>query len=284
MTKKLMLFFSITVTSFLLLSQSRTSAVLSPGVYSFADEIRVGSEYEWTIKQLENLEEVYGSVEDFYIDDIQLVEGAIIKLVVRAEPNSVYCCWYDLFVDDVEVSSPTNISVGYAPFYMYTYPNYFISPIQYSNDTGTYNYFELIYESYLENVYTIIEYTGLPIYTEEFQLRKIGNWDDSSITAGLEILESRLEVNPDGSEYYEYFSFDVSHTINTDNGLLLENHANIDYETYEKAANGTILFHEQYYNHYLIELNPEPSSFSWMISFFGLSTFGVITFIVKKRR
>ena len=254
------------------------------GILLYSDEIVENLELIWDVNVLDASGEfdVYG--DDFYVDNLNMATGHEIKLRVTADPDTTNDSWFDLYVNDIKATDETNTSVAMGTIFMYDPSAYFISPIQYENATDIYDLYEQLFEDY-EKTFLVQEIHITQFYsTQNQELRIYGTYDGNKISMGQFMSIETHQNNPDGSEQYMRQVIDISWTRDVQTGILQENLVYYDFETYSKAANGTILIQQEGRLDFSLTLRIDESPFSWVYSLIGLFALATVPFLIRKKR
>jgi len=261
----------VTLFIFLLVIPVISNADLPTGIIKYADEIIPDAEYKWEVTTLETggaIIELFPT--DIHIGNAQLAEGDDIKLVVLEDPDETSDIWYEIFVNEDKVSTPDDIWIGYLENYgLY---NLFISPVTYTNNSGTYNLYEQMEEELEEADATYVEITGFFSYQIEYLVQYSIRGDIFKSIYSEEVYYTDGDGVLEASIIYET-------TFNTQTGVLESSRIDFDYSSsmygYDKTA--FLLF--------LIESKSSGIPFNWMFSFLSICIMAaIVTLIHRKRR
>ena len=253
-----------------------TSADYPSGTLGYSDEIAVGSEFEWTIKTLERERgtSFYYHLyyfEEFYIGDTLLEQGNKIKIVVVEDPDTAIGAWYDVYVDGNKITNPDDFWLGI--WTNFAYSDFFISPITYTNTTGTFDLYEQIFEEFVdEEEDTTSEETS---YGNTYRyIEKV----DYSLSRNTLTSKAHFELYFSTGIEYIQFKCDLESSVNTENGLL----------GYSKMYIETDIFMYGYDETAYVNLHIDSKytniQFSWIYGFLGITVIATIVFLVKKKR
>jgi len=291
MNKKLL--FSIIAMALISVSPFMSTIAYPTGTLLYSDDVVPNAEFKWTIEEL-SADGVYYTTDYNFFDQIELTEGDEIKLLVQLDPDTVTdpilnLTWYDLYVNDVQVNDPTNVSLGYSFYFMIPWGD-FITPVQYDNGTVYDMYETLYYEEGDFGGLVDFDYTFIysDISTEYGYGYEMGmSLEDDVFTLYFWIEAREIYVNPeDDDEMRECMSFSSVTSIDINTGVVLELRNFIDFENYVKT-DGNVTDDESGHYHFqmLAEgYDPDPSPFNILFSILGLSAFGVMVFSIRKRR
>ncbi len=270
MNKKI--FTALIVFTCFALSPITTSADFPTGNLGYSDEIAVDSEFEWTVKTLQltgDITKYYD--DDFYIGDTILEQGNKIRLVVLEDPDDAIGIWYDIYVDGAKVTNPNNIWLGYAQGYGYS--DFFISPVTYTNTTGTYNLYEQIFEEFVADAEDYSKDETSNGYTYRYIVRNQYTLTGSTFTSSF-----YLEVFFGDNTNYMSVKAELEMSVNTENGLLghSKTYIEIDMTMYGSEAVGTLDF----------QLTSKYTGipFNWAFSFLGITVIAAVIALAKRKK
>ncbi|MHA1199844.1 MAG: hypothetical protein ACTSQF_11000 [Candidatus Heimdallarchaeaceae archaeon] len=287
MNKKII--FSILILTCLAFMPISASADYPSGTMGYSDDIVAGAEFEWTVDTLAFTGAFTSVTSDAYIGTEYLTQGDKIKVVVTEDPDTAVGDWFNLFIDGVSVDP----YLGYLLYYglAYTFGSFFISPVTYTNATGTYNIYEQLMEElgdyYYDETY---EYsTEISGYTYEYGYTyEMGFTLEDDVFSYL--IHERTWAHIEGGGYDESMEQEIRVQASTDinTGLMgtLEVYINIDMPTstyYSYMSSGSI--------HMIIDSDYAPIDgfgrtvpFEWAFSLLGISTLAVIVVLVKRKK
>ncbi|MCE7749301.1 MAG: hypothetical protein GPJ51_13005 [Candidatus Heimdallarchaeota archaeon] len=255
----------------ILLIPSTTSADLPTGIMKYANEVIPDAEYKWEVTTLESggaIIEMFPT--DIHVGNAQLAEGDEVKLIVLEDPDETSDIWYDIFVNDDRVTTPDDIWIGYLESYgLY---NSFITPVSYTNNSGTYNLYEQMFEELDQVDATYEDVTGVFSYQIEFLVQYSILGDIFKTTYSEDVYFT------DGSGITEVLLV-LETTFNTQTGVLETSRIDFEYSSnmygYDKTA----------FLHFLLESKSSGIPFDWMFGFLSISVIAaIITLIRRKRR
>jgi len=293
MNKKLL--YSIIAMALISVSPFMSTIAYPTGTLLYSDDVVPNAEFKWTIEQL-SASGIYYTTDYNFFDQIALTEGDVIKMVVQLDPDTVAdpinnVSWYDLYVNNVQVNDPANVSLGYSFGYTYLpWGGPFISPVQYDNGTVYDLYETLVYEeddfgSLMDVDFTIITSGISSEYGYGFNFGL--SLEDNVCSIFFYVDEREIFVDPEeDDEMRECISYSSVLSVDINTGQILEIRNTLDYEIYSKIA-GNVTDDESGHYHFqmLAEgYDPDPSPFNILFSILGLSAFGVMVFSIRKRR
>ena len=292
--KKILLINLLLLTSLVLCSITNT-AYYPSGEITYSDQIVAGRSFKWEVKDLESAGEEYSYFGDYmYIGEIQLAQGDIIEVKVLKDPDESDPGepWYNLYVAGINVTDPTYIEFGYLWYFMMYFMWYFtmggmffISPVDYTNTTGTYNIFETLYEQLEDFGYSEEEHeyssSGGVTYTYDYIYRMEVALSADIFSFELYVYEYDLEQGPGTDRDLNFLEATIRFAIDIKTGLLEEYKNWIDYEFFERVE-GVIEDDEKGYFHFLIKQKGLGAPYNWNYSVLGLIIIAVV--IVLKRR
>ncbi|MCE7742376.1 MAG: hypothetical protein GOP50_07930 [Candidatus Heimdallarchaeota archaeon] len=254
----------------LVLSSCTISADYPTGDLGYSDDIVAGNEYEWTVKTLDSGGDnmSYVGEDDFYIGDQTLEQGDKIKLVVLEDPDTAVDDWYDIYVDGVKSLYPTSDFLDFFS-YLYGFGSTFISPVSYTNATGTYELYQQLYEELLENAYNYSESYTTSIYTEIYELTS--GYKLSGDVLSMEMYARMYSSN--GTHHVELEgTMEISVNINT--GLLGNMKYFIDMDVLGEIG----------FTYFLLESKYANVPYDWVFGILGLTFVGVVMVLINKKR
>ncbi|MCE7742374.1 MAG: hypothetical protein GOP50_07920 [Candidatus Heimdallarchaeota archaeon] len=280
MNKKIV--FSIFILTCLAFMPISASADYPSGELGYSDDIAVGEEFEWTVDTLAFTGEFTSLSTDAYIGTEYLSQGDKIKVVVTEDPDTANVTWYDLFVDGVQVDPNFGFLVNYGMYY--TYGGFFISPVTYTNATGTYNIYEQLMEelgdySYDETYSTAYTYGGTT-YEYGYTYQMGFSLEDDVFSY---LVYEHVYAHIVGGGYDETMSMEVrmqaSTSISTGLMGMMEVYIIYDVPSYYEGS-----------LHLIIDSDYAPIDgnrtvpFEWAFSLLGISTLAVLVVFVKRKR
>ncbi len=273
---KKQVFMTLIILSVLAFMPITTKADYPTGTLGYSDEIAVDSEFGWTVSKLTFAGDFTTFSSEIYINTTTLEQGDEIKIVVTDDPDNGGD-WYDLYLNDVEIATPTLSDLIYSEMDYFTGISKFINPVTYTNTTGTYN----IYEQLLEEVES---------QNDEYTLETSGVGTDSTYDFNYQM---KVEYKITGDVYSVCFFYDIQRTgVNGGNdysygeGMRIESTLNI--------RTGLLGKMEMYFRsdsfgieselHMLIDSGYAETPYSWAYSFLGLTVIAAVVGLVKRKR
>ncbi|MCE7742378.1 MAG: hypothetical protein GOP50_07940 [Candidatus Heimdallarchaeota archaeon] len=274
---KKQIFMTIVILSVLAFVPITSTADYPTGTLGYSDEIAVDSEFEWTVSKLQFTGDFATYTDYVYINTTNLTQGDKIKVVVTDDPDTAIGEWYEVYLNDVEIATPTLGNFIYYSMYDIGYSSFFINPVTYTNATGTYN----IYEQMLEEVegynddYTYstsgVDTDVTYDITYQFQVEYKITGDVFSVYIYTNF---NIQVEGGGYDYTVKQEMRIESTLNIRTGLYgkMELYANFDY-----AGNVGIL-------HMLIDSGYAKTPYEWAFSFLGLTVIASVVGLIKRKR
>ena len=293
-------------TSFLVLSISllivgATSSLLVCGQdYSFPTELVVGATYDWDVIDfvvsgtIDPSYQYYGSevlkagdkISVKLLQDVnELTNGTPSELL---NPSNV---WAEFYLNE---EFQTNVTDDIGLFYLDwldwsgTYASYFfIIATTYENETGIYDYFEILNNDFPEiTEKSTVEYDTHEVYSyTKTTLVQTTKLTKKSWTLKMELTEE--ERYEDLEEPWEKTLTQTTENMeirfNVDTGLL--SYIKYDYhEHFEREVDGSVdLDDDKVYVHIESTSVPIGVPFNWAFSFFGLVVIGVVIYRQRKK-
>ncbi|MHA1199843.1 MAG: hypothetical protein ACTSQF_10995 [Candidatus Heimdallarchaeaceae archaeon] len=281
MNKKIL--FSIFILTCLAFMPISASADYPSGTLGYSDDIAVGEEFEWTVDTLAFTGDFTSVSTDAYIGTEYLTQGDKIKVVVTEDPDTAIGVWYDLFVDGAQVDPDFGFLLYYGMFY--TFGGFFISPVTYTNTTGTYPIYAQLMEElgdyyYDETSDTSYTYDG---YTYEYGYTyQMGFSLEDDVFSF--IVYERMWAHIEGGGYDESMEMEsrIQASTNVNTGLMgtMEVYINYDMASYYSGS-----------LHIIIDSDYAPIDgfgrtvpFAWGFSLLCVSTLAVLVILIKRKR
>ena len=275
---KKLLVISLLLLILLSLNPSTSTADYPTGTLNYSDKIAVGETFEWTVKTVE-LTGYFNTYQGmFYIGEKALQEGQKVKLTVLEDPDTASGIWYDIYVNDARVINPTSVYLGIGM--MVVSGNFLISPVTYTNTSGTYDLYEELFDELRDSVYEYMyTYNYVATYSGGFTIiyttsdRFLVNFEDNVFSFFYE-------------EYYRFYSPNGMITgdeeitiryvaeVNTITGLLEKSEMLFDINTDTTVAK----------LHFLIESDYEEASSDWLFSLISIPCLAVLITLTKRKR
>ncbi len=257
-----------------------TKADYPTGTLRYSDDIVIGSEFVWTVKQLVFEGDFAPYTYLATVGGEELSKGDKIKFVITDDPDTAIGDWFEIYLGSDLLPSATFgafLSMGLA----YAYGGFFINPVTYTNVTGTYNIYEQILEELEDNnednSYTYSdetsEYTYTYSYTEKIEISLQGDvfvikyqigYSLSLIGPTTEISESIMNI--------------IETTTNIRTGLLGK--MDVLTDIYSAHTGSTV----DGKMHILVDSGYAKTPYDWAFSFLGLTIIAVVVGISKRRR
>ena len=268
--------------------------------YDFLDTIMPGVSYEWQVTKLS----ITGSASTSFLDfgNETLTVGDKFSINVTRDINNITAgdpsqllndsiTWADFYLNGVYKSNDTD-DIGLLELdwmSWYDGEHFFLQPITYTNETDTYNYFEIMQnnfeqieadikseinqKNYHENSHMIIKQSSRltsKTWTIKYQTKLIykeedftgpGGWskDDDDVDR---IIEIRFNVETGLVTYLSYYY--NSHSVSEIDGLQT-----IDDDIIDLVIESTML--------------PTGAPFSWSFAIIGVFILGVIVYIKRRK-
>jgi hypothetical protein len=260
------------------------------GTLTYSDKIEQGKTFKWKVTTLEEQGESYNYFADYmHIGDVDIVQGDKIEVLIMKDPDEagVGEIWYNIYVNDVNVTDPSNIALGYMSYFMYSTGMIFISPVDYTNVTGTYNIYEALYEELEEYGYGGEDHEtysfGGTTYMYDYVFSLGFTLERDIFSSELYIYERTLVEGPGTDKYLQYLEATVKSSVDIDTGLLVESKFFLDYEYFERVSE-VVIEDETGYFHFLIELRGSLIPYNWGYSVLGLSFIALVVLLRRKKR
>lgn len=288
MKKKRILLINLLLLISLALCPITNFADYPTGDLTYSDTISTGKSFKWKVSTLESLGEYY--ISEMYIDEIQLEQGDTIEVKVMKDPDEAEYgeIWYNIYVNDINVTDPTDIDLGYIGYYSYFfYGMYFISPVDYTNNTGTYSIYEAIYEliadySETEEDHETNSYGGTT-YTYDYIYSLIIALEGDIFSSEMYIYQRILAEGPGTDKYLDLLEVTIESSLNIKTGLLKENKLWLDYEFFERESE-VVNEDEKGYFHFLLEQKGSGAPYNWSYSVLGLSFIALVVVLRRRKK
>ena len=249
------------------------------GTLGYHDDIIAGAEYEWTVDKLEFTGDFASYSTEMYIGSEILQQGDKIKIVVTEDPDTATGIWFEVYVNGILVDPDFGYLIYYGMMYG-TYGGFFISPVTYTNATGTYNIYEQIIEEietgYNEYSDFSTEYGG---YTYEYGYTfKIEAGLDGDVLTVLFHQLGYLSLHGGTYDLSYIEEMKIQTSLNIRTGLVgsLEFLYNVD-TPYETGK-----FHLIIDSDYASGGRTVP--FNWAFSLLGISSLAIVAVFIKRKR
>ncbi len=246
------------------------------GELGYSDEINTDDEFEWTVKIFENTGDMEDFTEYIYIGNATLSQGDKIKVKILEDPDEANDTWFDVYLNDIKITDPY---LGYLMYYgmFYTYGGFFITPVTYTNATGTYNIYEQLYEELEDENYDYGDshsevYGGLTYestYSEKLEFKLQGD-----VFSIYMYSYDSYSIKGNGHDESGYREMMTETTINIRTGLVgkVEILADIDMSYGVGKA------------HLLIDSDYAKTPYEWAYSFLGITVIAAVVALAKRKR
>ncbi len=255
-----------------------TSADYPTGELGYSDEIAVGEEFEWTVSKLEVTGDFDHLADRFYIGDTILYQGDKIKIKILEDPDEATDIWFDIYVNDIKIIDPDPyfVYIIWRSMY-YTSCDFFITPVTYTNATGTYNLYEQTYEELEDRNYDNSDsysevYDGVTYeytYSKKFEFKLQGD-----VFSIYRYYYESYSIKGNGYDESWYWKWMIETTINIRTGLVGK--AEILYDLDEYDRKGKL--------HLLIDSDYAKTPYEWAYSFLGITVIAAVVALVKRKR
>ncbi|MCE7747744.1 MAG: hypothetical protein GPJ51_05065 [Candidatus Heimdallarchaeota archaeon] len=286
MNKKII--FSILILTCLAFMPITASADYPTGTLGYSDDIAVGEEFEWTVDTLAFTGSFTSITSDAYIGTEYLTQGDKIKIVVTEDPDNATGDWFNFFVDGVQVDPYFGFLLLYGMAYSYAY--FFISPVTYTNTTGTYSIYEQLIEELSGYSYdeTYDYSTEVSSYTYEYGYTFQMEYSLEGDVFSFMVYEREyVSIIGGGYDFYMETEMRVQTSINVKTGLLgmVEVYMNIEvpaaYTYYMSTGSIHMIINSDYAS---TDGDGRTVPFAWGFSLLGVSTLAVLVVLVKRKR
>jgi len=288
--------------TFLILLLVLTSANLASGQdYAFPSEFEIGATYDWKVKDLKTSGPVSTPYLNFGGEPLSKGDVISVKLIQNIniltngsylellEPNNIWAEFYlngefmTNVTEDIEI-----FVLDWIDFSRIQNDNYFfIQPITYEDETGIYNYFEVLNSVFPQlDEQSTIEYETEDVYTHT----KTNLKQSSKLTSKSWTLIKELTVEETDNNLQDPWEKTKTNTkenievrFNVNTGLL----SYIEYsfeEHFEREVDGSVdIDDEEILVHIESTSVPIGVPFNWVFSLFGLFVIGSVIYIRRKK-
>ncbi|MCE7747157.1 MAG: hypothetical protein GPJ51_02090 [Candidatus Heimdallarchaeota archaeon] len=260
------------------------------GTLIYSDEVKQGKTFKWKVTTLEEQGESYLYYANYmHIGDIDLVQGDKIEVLIMKDPDEAGIgeIWYNVYVNDVNVTDPSDISLVFWIYGIYGHEMPFISPVDYTNATGTYGLYESLYEEIGDYGYSGEDHEtysyGDTTYMYDYVYSVGFTLEEDIFYSELYMYERNLVEGPGTDKDLEYLEATIKNSVDIDTGLLVESKFFIDYEYFERVSE-VVIEEEIGYFHFLLELKGSLIPYNWSYNVLGLSFIALIVLLRRKKR
>ncbi len=268
--------------------------------YSYPDELTVDATYDWEVLELV----VSGTIDTPYLDfgDDRLDQGDTISVKIIQNVNNVTNgtpselleednIWAEFYLND-EFKTNITDEIGLIRLDWLDFEDldididFFIQPTTYENQTGSYNFFEILQNNFQQ---ISVDKTEESETYDTYEYTKTRIIQSSKLTSKSWTLKVERNIDEKVENLVEPWQKELTKTIekieirfNVDTGIL--SYINYDFsEHYEREIDGSLDIDDD-----IVKLHIESTSvpvgapFNWAFSLFGLFIIGLVVYRKRK--